>query len=124
MDMQRTEIIGHIAQTAKPIEFLPSGQPFTSFTIACNRRYKGADGQMKEKPLFMTCKLFGKRAEKLAADLTKGKKIRVEGVLEQSRWEKDGQKHSRIDLLVNSVLFLSPKAFDEDSVPADLAHAA
>lgn len=116
MDMQRTEIIGHLSQTAE-VEYLPSGQPVASFAVGCNTRYTGADGQPKEDVLFMDCKVYGKRAEKLGPHLEKGKKILVAGRLKQNRWEKDGQKHSRIELLVNQVLFLSPK--DPNGVMAE-----
>lgn len=122
MDMQRTEIIGHISQGGK-IDLLPSGQPVASFSIASNSRYKAQDGSMKEDVLFMDCKVYGKRAEKLAEYLTKGKKVRVEGRLKLNRWEKDGVKHSKIDLLVNNVLFLSAKEVEGAEAPeAEMAN--
>lgn len=122
MDMQRTEIIGHISQGSK-IDLMPSGQPVAEFSIACNNRFKAQDGSMKDDVLFMDCKVYGKRAEKLAKYLIKGKKVRVEGRLKLNRWEKDGVKHSKIDLLVNNVLFLSAKEVEGADVPeAEMAN--
>lgn len=45
---------------------------------------------------------FGKWAE-ISADSRKGDKVIIEGELKQERWEKDGQKHSRVVVIANQI---------------------
>lgn len=74
------------------------------FSIASNRKFKD-----KEEVLFLDCTVFGARANSLASLLTKGKQILVQGLLRQETWEKDGQKRSKIGLIVDSVEFLGAR---------------
>lgn len=61
-----------------------------------------------KKTAWVTCKLFGDRAEKLAPYLTKGSQISVTGAFELDEWEKDGVKRSRPVIIVNDMQ-LPPK---------------
>lgn len=45
-------------------------------------------------------------AESLKQYLVKGKSVAVEGILKQDRWEKDGQKHSRVRIIAESLQLL------------------
>ena len=64
-------------------------------TIAVNRNVK-KNGEWVDEPSFFDVILWGKTAENLKPYLVKGKGIMVQGSLVQDRWEKDGQKKSRI----------------------------
>ena len=44
------------------------------------------------------------------AKLTKGKQVAVDGELRQDRWEKDGQKFSRVSIVANNVQLLGGKS--------------
>ena len=46
-------------------------------------------------------------AENLRPYLLKGKRIGIDGNLRQNRWEKDGQKFSRVEINANSIQLLS-----------------
>jgi len=49
----------------------------------------------------------------------KGDRIGIEGRLQQRSWEKDGQKHYAVEVVVDSFQFLnSPKADSGKSDPA------
>ena len=56
-----------------------------------------------EKTSWVTCTLFGKRAEALKDKITKGSIVAVTGEFVMDEWEKDGQKHSRPALICNQV---------------------
>lgn len=58
-----------------------------------------------EKTNWVTCKMFGAKADKLPQYLTKGKKIIVSGSFELEQWEKDGAKHSKPVIIVNDIDF-------------------
>ena len=48
-------------------------------------------------------------AENLKPYLTKGKQIAIDGYLKQDRWEKDGQKMSKVTIVANNVQLLGGK---------------
>lgn len=77
-----------------------------SFTVACNDRRKNGN-EWEDVPNFFDVSVFGNRADALARFLRKGAKVAISGKLRQSRWEKDGQKHSKIDVVANDVEVLS-----------------
>jgi single-strand DNA-binding protein len=47
--------------------------------------------------------IWGKTAENLKPYLTKGRRVIISGYLKQDRWEKDGQKYSRIGIVADTV---------------------
>ena len=56
-----------------------------------------------KKTSWVTCKMFGERAEKLAQYVTKGAAVTVTGAFQLDEWEKDGVKHSRPCILINDI---------------------
>lgn len=58
-----------------------------------------------EKVSWVSCKMLGERAQKLAQHITKGTKLTVVGSFEMDEWEKDGVKHSRPVIIVNDFDF-------------------
>ena len=59
---------------------------------------------------FVDCTMFGNRAEAIARYLTKGSKVAVEGKLRYSSWERDGQRRSKLEVVVDEIEFLSRSA--------------
>lgn len=53
--------------------------------------------------------IWGKTAENLKPYLTKGKQVAVEGHLKQDRWEKDGQKFSKVSIVADNIQLLGGK---------------
>jgi len=99
--------------------FLPSGLAVTSFGLAVNHRYK-SNNEVKEEVSFFDVVVFGKMGENCAEYLSKGRPVLVEGRLRQRRWEADGVKRSKIEIVADNVQFLgSPRgASAEASAPA------
>ena len=54
--------------------------------------------------------VWGRTAENLKPYLTKGKQICVKGYLKQDRWEKDGQKFSKVHVIAEEVQLLGGKS--------------
>lgn len=80
-----------------------SGFAITNFRIAVNERRKGASGNWEDVPNFFNCTMFGNYGAKLASSMTKGTRISIGGKLRQSTWEKDGQKHNSVTIIVEEV---------------------
>jgi single-strand DNA-binding protein len=54
--------------------------------------------------------MFGSRGEAIASYMTKGKKIAVDGQLQQDRWEaQDGTKRSKVVIIADNIQFLSSR---------------
>lgn len=64
-------------------------------SIAVNRSQK-VNGEWTDIPSFFDVVIWEKTAENMKKFLVKGKGIAVKGKLQQDRWEKDGQKHSKV----------------------------
>lgn len=72
--------------------------------VAVNdRRRNQQTGQWEDYTNFIDCTMFGNRAESLSRILTKGMLVCIEGRLRWSQWERDGQKRSKIEVIVDEV---------------------
>lgn len=87
--------IGRLTRDAE-LTYTGGGFPISKFSIAVNKNKKSADGNYADYASFFDVVLFGKTAEALKQYLLKGKQVAINGELEQQRWEKDGQQHSKV----------------------------
>ena len=51
--------------------------------------------------------MFGSRAEAVSRYLSKGSKVAIEGKLRYSSWERDGQRRSKLEVIVDEIEFMS-----------------
>lgn len=102
-----------------------SGMEIMHFGLAVNDRRKNAQsGEWEDVPNFLDCVMFGSRAVSVSKLLSKGSKIAIEGKLRWSQWEKDGQKRSKIEVVVDDIELMSKaehaqKAAAPSNVTAD-----
>lgn len=73
-----------------------------SFPIVINRRRKRNENWISEGSFF-NLHLFGKRAEGLYPYLKKGQRVVVGGHLEQRTWEKEGERRSTIEIVIDTI---------------------
>jgi single-strand DNA-binding protein len=73
--------------------------------LATTEKWKDKDGQKKENTEWHRITMFGKGAEALAPSLKKGQRLFVEGRLETSSYEKDGQKHWSTSIIADQIRF-------------------
>lgn len=102
MSVNQVAVTGNLTR-APELRATQGGTAVLSFGIAVNDRRKVADGQWEDVPNFFECVTFGNRATALSNILTKGMKVAIAGKLHYSSWEKDGQKHSKVDIIANEV---------------------
>lgn len=107
MSINRVNISGNLTRDPQ-MRATQSGTQILSFGVAVNdRRRNPQSGEWEDVPNFIDCVVFGNRADALQRFLTKGMKVAIEGKLRWSQWEKDGQKRSKIEVIVDEVEFLS-----------------
>lgn len=117
----RVILIGNLTKDPE-VRYTPGGTPVATISIAVNSRYKQGD-ESKEEVLFIDSVVFGKQAETCGQYLSKGRSVLVEGRLRERRWEYEGQKKSKMEVVANNVRFLSKKEGPSSSGhgPADMA---
>ena len=103
-DINSVVIVGRLTRDVE-LKYMNNGNAVASMSIAVNRSKKEGDQWVSEAHFF-DVSYFGKGAEAVKPYLTKGKQIAVQGSLRQNRWEKDGQKQSRVVIVADSVELL------------------
>src|SRR3990167_1258908 len=92
------------------LRYIPSGQAVASFTVAVNRAYNSQSGEKKEEVSFIRVVVWARLAENCNEYLKKGSPVFVEGRLQSRSWEaQDGTKRSTIEVVAQSVQFLSSR---------------
>jgi single-strand DNA-binding protein len=91
----RVILLGNITRDIE-VKYLQSGTAVTEIGLAVNERYKNQSGEWVEDVVFVDVTLWGRTAEIASEYLGKGSPVLIEGRLKLDRWEKDGQKHSRL----------------------------
>ena len=107
--LNKVIIIGNVG-TDPEMRFTPNGNPVTSFRLATSRNYNSADGERKQETEWFDVVTWNRLAENCNQFLTKGQRVYVEGRLRTRTWDgQDGQRHSRIEINANTVLFLDKR---------------
>ena len=111
-DINSVVLCGRVTRDAE-VKYTSGGMAVSEISVAVNR-YAGKD-KGEEVSLFEV-NLWGKTAEALVQYLTKGRQIVVQGELRQERWEKDGQKQSKVRINATNIQLVGGK--DEKAEPA------
>lgn len=110
MSINKAFISGNLTRSAE-VRSASAGTQVTQFGVAVNDRRKNPQtGDWEDYPNFIDCIIFGTRGEKLQPYLVKGSKVAIEGKLRWSQWERDGQKRSKIEVIVDEIELLSKSA--------------
>ncbi|HJF46134.1 single-stranded DNA-binding protein [Thermophilibacter provencensis] len=81
-----------------------NGTMVLNFTVAVTERVKGADGAFAERPSYIDCAVFGRRADALSRYLTKGTLAMVQGHLRQLTYtDRQGQRRSKVEVMVEEI---------------------
>ena len=106
MSINRVALSGNLTREPE-LRQTRSGMAVLSFGMAVNDRRKNQQGEWEDYANFVDCTMFGNRAQGVSQYLSKGAKVAVEGRLHYSSWEKDGQKRSKLDVVVDEIEFMS-----------------
>ena len=117
MSINRVNISGNLTRDPE-LRATGSGMQILRFSVAVNDRARNQQtGEWEDRPNFVDCVVFGNRADALSRLLSKGSKVAIEGKLRYSSWEtQDGQRRSKLEVVVDEVEFLSRR--DGDAAPA------
>lgn len=106
------------------------GTQVLGFSLAVGSRRRNPDtGAWEDRADFVGCVMFGNRAESVSRYLAKGAKVAVEGRLRYHAWERDGERRSRLEVVVDEIDLMGQPAAarepreDAPAVPADVPGA-
>ena len=118
-------MLNHLDYQGRMVDDIKFGQTnggtdYANFRLAWSEKYKE-----RENKCFLDCKAFGGTASFINKYLgKKGQEMIVTGKMNTEEWEKDGQKRSRVVLLVDSVHFCgSRKDSGEQGTAAQAAES-
>jgi len=104
--LNKVMIIGNLGRDPE-MRFTASGTAMTTFSVAVGRNFRGNDGEWREETEWFRIVAWTDLAERLAQNLTKGRKVYVEGRLSTRSWDgTDGQKHYTTEVIANNVIYL------------------
>jgi len=91
------------------LSYTPNQSAVAEFGLAVNRKWKKQNESIGEEVLYIECKIWGKRAEVVSKHFKKGDPIFVIGHLKLETWEKSGEQHSMIRVIVDNFEFIGEK---------------
>jgi single-strand DNA-binding protein len=113
-NLNKVMLIGRLTRDPE-VRTFSNGGKVAKFGFAVNNRKKNQQtGQWEDEPVFLEVEAFnrgefGKNADLVEQYLTKGRQVFIEGHLKLDQWEKDGQKQSRLKIVLDNMQFLEPR---------------
>lgn len=106
--INRVVVVGRLGRDPE-LKHTAGGTAVLDFSIAVNGREKGADGEWGDRTDWLDIRVWDAQAENCERYLSKGSLVAVDGSLRVDKWEKDGQKRSRVVIVARTVQFLDSK---------------
>jgi len=97
-NLNQVIIMGNL--TKKPsARSTTSGKSVADLSLASNRTFRDSNGNEIKDTVYVDIEVWGKTAESCSKYLDKGSPILVDGRLKLDKWEKDGQKYSKLKVV-------------------------
>ena len=114
--LNKAMLIGNLGKDPE-IRYSQQGLAIVKFSIATSEQWTDKNtGDRQEKTEWHNIVAFGKQAEILEKYLSKGSKIFVEGRIQTSTYEKDGQTRYFTEIVVANFQFLGGKQDNQGGV--------
>ena len=105
-NLNKVFLIGNLTRDPE-LRYTPSGTAVVDFGMAINRKWTSQSGEKQEEVVFLDLQAWARSAEVISEYCKKGSLLFVEGRLKLDSWEgKDGQKRSRLRVVVENFQFL------------------
>jgi single-strand DNA-binding protein len=107
--LNKVMLIGNVG-SEPDIRATSSGTQVAKVSLATNRQWKDGSGQQKEKTEWHRLTFFGRLVDIVDQWVKKGDRLYVEGRIEYSESETDGQKKYWTDIIVAEMVMLGSTA--------------
>jgi single-strand DNA-binding protein len=101
--LNRVMLLGNLGADPE-LRVTPGGQAVLKLRLATTESYLDRNNARQERTEWHQVTLWGKRGEALAKFLTKGERLFVEGRIQTSSYEKDGEKRYRTEIVATNVI--------------------
>lgn len=101
--LNRVMLLGNLTADTE-LRSTSGGGAVLKIRLATNESYLDRNRQKQERVDFHSIVIWGKRAEALSRILSKGDRIFVEGRIQTSSYEKDGEKRYKTEIVASNVI--------------------
>ena len=119
--LNKIMLIGNLGKDPE-MNYTPSGNAVTKFSLAVNRYKKSSTGERQEETEWFNIVAWDKLAETCNTYLHKGSKVFIEGRVSQRKYtDKNGIERYTFDVVASDMEMLTPKSAQSGSSSAFLA---
>ena len=106
-DLNSVQLIGRLGQDPE-VQYNDRGTARATFSVATNRTWTDADGQVQTETEWSRCAEWSQVAEIAAQYLQKGSHVYVAGRLHTARWEdvQTGEARASVEIVVDDLILL------------------
>ena len=112
--LNEVSLIGHLGKDPVML-YTKAGKPVTTFSLACNKKWKSGDGEAKERTEWVNVVAWDKLAEICNQYLRKGSLAYIRGELSTRKYDKDGATHYRTEVVASQMLMLDGRKREDAS---------
>ncbi len=103
--LNKVMLIGNVG-SEPDIRSTSTGTAVAKVSLATNRKWKDGSGNEQERTEWHRLTFFGKLSDIVDQWVSKGDRLYIEGRIEYSESESDGQKRYWTDVIVNEMVML------------------
>ena len=104
--INRVVLVGRLTRDPE-LAALPSGRSVCHLRLAVNSPHRGDSGEWSSRPNYFDVNVFGPPAENVAAFMSRGRLVAIDGRLSWREWETaEEQKRQAVSITADSVQFL------------------
>ncbi len=101
--LNRVMLLGNLGADPE-LRVTPGGQSVLKLRLATTESYVDKSGTRQERTDWHRITVWGKRGEALSKFLTKGSSIFIEGRIQTSSYEKNGEKRYTTEIVANNII--------------------
>jgi len=111
--LNKVQLIGRLGKDPET-RFTPKGSKVCAFSLAVDRRWKGADGEMKSATDWFNIQIWGKLGEIAQQYLSKGRLVYIEGRLQTERYEHESETRYITRVTASNLQMLDPQPKEDE----------
>jgi single-strand DNA-binding protein len=101
--LNRVMLLGNLGADPE-LRVTPGGQSILKLRLATTESYLDRNNTRQERTDWHSVTVWGKRGEALSKILAKGSSLFIEGRIQTSSYEKNGEKRYRTDIVANNIV--------------------
>lgn len=117
--LNKVMLIGNVGRDPE-MRYLQTGSAVTSFSLATNRVWNDPSGERQEETTWHNIVAWSRLAEQCNEFLSKGRKVYIEGRLQNRSWDgPDGQKRYRTEVVADRMVMLDSRPREGSTTDAE-----